>query len=180
MKNNYSEYLIRFIFLSTFFLGGYSLYSQKYIVQPEKLNIRKSPSDTSEVLGKLSKGDTIIVINTYGYWFKININGTEGFVHKNFIEKVKELDNSDKSTPESKKGFKNGFSKGFGKSFWWVLIGVGMMFEGKTRIVDGRFKKGYRERNFTFKEVLIISIYTGIITTLIGLITGIVFWVQSF
>jgi hypothetical protein len=180
MKNKYSNNLVNFIFLTVFLLGGNILYGQKYTVLPDRLNIRNSPTDTSEVIGKLSKGDTITVINTDGDWYKVSINGTEGFVHKNFIEKYNESDKSDKSQTESKTGFKYGFSKGVSKSWMWVLIIMASIFGAGTQIKDGRFKKGFRERPFTGREIFNTLLYSGILIGLIGLITGIVFWVKSF
>lgn len=184
MKNKYSNilvnYLVNVIFFSVFLLGGNILYGQKYIVKPDRLNIRKSSCDTSEVMGKLSRGDTLIVLLSEGDWFKISFNGTEGYVNKNFVEKFNESDKSDKSETESKTGFKYGFSKGISKSWIWVLVVMASIFGAGTQIKDGRFKKGIRERPFTGREIFNTFLYSGILIGLIGLITGIVFWVKSF
>jgi len=180
MKKNYFNYLLIIIFLLFFLSVGNVLFGQKYIVQSNRMNIRKSPSDTSEVIGKLLKGDTVNVILSKGDWLKISITETGGYVHKNFVKRINESDKSDKSKTDSQKGFKNGFFIGIYSSFIWVLLTVGSLFEGKTRIIDGRFKKGFRQREFKMKEIGVILLYTVIITSFIGLITGIVYWVQSF
>ncbi len=150
---------------------------QKYIVQPDKLNIRLTPNDNSEVIGNLLKGDIINVIGSDGDWFKINLSGIDGYIHKDFVKEVTE---SGQTKTETKKGFTDGFSKGFGGSIIYVLVLIGTFVEVKNRISDQRYKKGYRDGPLSFPVIKRIVLYSGVISILIGLVTGIVFWFQSF
>lgn len=50
------------------------------------LNVRDYPStSTGKVIGKLSSGDEISVQYAVGDWYKINQEGFEGFVHKDYV-----------------------------------------------------------------------------------------------
>lgn len=55
-------------------------------VEAGTLNVRDYPStSTGKVIGKLSSGDEISVQYAVGDWYKINQEGFEGFVHKDYI-----------------------------------------------------------------------------------------------
>lgn len=55
-------------------------------VQASSLNVRDYPStSTGKVIGKLSSGDEISVQYVVGDWYKINQEGFEGFVHKDYV-----------------------------------------------------------------------------------------------
>ena len=55
-------------------------------VQAGSLNVRDYPStSTGKVIGKLSSGDEISVQYAVGDWYKINQEGFEGFVHKDYV-----------------------------------------------------------------------------------------------
>nr|WP_302596924.1 C40 family peptidase [uncultured Cellulosilyticum sp.] len=50
------------------------------------LNVRDYPStSTGKVIGKLASGDEISVQYAVGDWYKINQEGFEGFVHKDYV-----------------------------------------------------------------------------------------------
>ncbi|MBW7651781.1 N-acetylmuramoyl-L-alanine amidase [Anoxybacillus sp. ST4] len=56
------------------------------IVTASLLNVRQSPSTTSTVVGKLSKGQVVDVYDINGYWAKIVYNGQFAYVHKTYVK----------------------------------------------------------------------------------------------
>ncbi|MEG2786814.1 MAG: SH3 domain-containing protein [Romboutsia sp.] len=49
------------------------------------VNFRQGPGTNYDSMGKLNKGDQVEYIDTAGSWVKIKHNGTEGFVHGDYI-----------------------------------------------------------------------------------------------
>lgn len=54
-------------------------------VTVSSLNIRKSASASSEIVGKLTKGDVVNVHSISGWWASISYNGVQGYVHKTYL-----------------------------------------------------------------------------------------------
>ncbi|MCG3084499.1 N-acetylmuramoyl-L-alanine amidase [Anoxybacillus sp. LAT_35] len=56
------------------------------IVTASLLNVRQSPSTTSAVVGKLSKGQVVNVYDINGYWAKIAYNDQFAYVYKVYLK----------------------------------------------------------------------------------------------
>ncbi len=54
-------------------------------VIPARLNVRSSPSTGNTILGTVSAGDEIIVLDHYGDWVRINT----GYLHSKYIRRIK-------------------------------------------------------------------------------------------
>ena len=51
-----------------------------------KIRIRAKASTDSKELGKVSNGDTVMVLSVDGRWAKVYANGTGGFMYKKYLE----------------------------------------------------------------------------------------------
>ena len=51
----------------------------------ERLNMRKSPSTSAKILMVLAKGQKVSVTGETGSWYKISLNGTEGYVTRSYL-----------------------------------------------------------------------------------------------
>lgn len=58
------------------------------IVNASTLNLRESPSLTSPVVLVLLKGDKVEILTEKGNWYKVKVNGKEGYVYKKYIKTV--------------------------------------------------------------------------------------------
>jgi N-acetylmuramoyl-L-alanine amidase len=56
------------------------------VISQTALNIRAEAKATSAILGKLSPGTMINVLETNGFWAKMNYNGISGYVHKSYLK----------------------------------------------------------------------------------------------
>ena len=56
------------------------------VVNADSLNVRKGPSISFDIIGKLSSGDKVKVIGESNGWYKIEYNGTYGYVSGSYIE----------------------------------------------------------------------------------------------
>lgn len=56
------------------------------VVNADSLNVRKGPSILFDIIGKLSGGDKVKVIGESNGWYKIEYNGTYGYVSGSYIE----------------------------------------------------------------------------------------------
>ena len=56
------------------------------VVNADRLNVRKGPSISFDIIGKLSGGDKVKVIGESNGWYKIEYNGTYGYVSGSYIE----------------------------------------------------------------------------------------------
>jgi len=54
-------------------------------VTASSLNVRKSASSDSDVVGHLREGDKVTIKDTKGSWYKISAGGTTGYVYKKYI-----------------------------------------------------------------------------------------------
>ena len=83
---------------------------QKAIVTAENVNVRMSPSTDAEVYTKLSSGTEVELLSNDGEWSKIIIDGTECYIHSEFIKSEsdsedanvdEEVDNAEEMSEES-------------------------------------------------------------------------------
>lgn len=56
------------------------------VTKTDPLNVRKSPSINSEIIGKIAKGSTVEIYSETNGWCEIRYNGQVGYVSKDFIE----------------------------------------------------------------------------------------------
>ena len=56
------------------------------VVNADSLNVRKGPSISFDIIGKLSGGDKVKVIGESNGWYKIEYNGKYGYVSGSYIE----------------------------------------------------------------------------------------------
>lgn len=64
--------------------------------EKDPLNVRKSPSDNAEIIGRIDKASTVTVYSESGDWYEIEYNGGVGYVSKKYIKN--QGDNSDTQT----------------------------------------------------------------------------------
>ena len=57
-------------------------------VTTETINIRNKPSEDGELIAQAEYDDVFEIIKKEGDWYKINFNGTEGYVSAEFVEEV--------------------------------------------------------------------------------------------
>ena len=57
-------------------------------VTTETINIRNKPSEDGELIAQAEYDDIFEVIKKQGEWYKINFNGTEGYVSAELVEEV--------------------------------------------------------------------------------------------
>ena len=62
----------------------------KYIVTSYGLNVRTSPSSSSEIVGLVSRGDELQVISYLDDWTKISFEGRTAYVSSRYIEKIEQ------------------------------------------------------------------------------------------
>lgn len=58
-----------------------------YMVANDTARIRFKPSTDSEILRKLSIGETVELISEEGDWYKVYIDGGEYYVHKDYLDR---------------------------------------------------------------------------------------------
>ena len=56
------------------------------VVNSDTLNVRKGPSISFDIIGTLSGGDKVKIIGESNGWYKIEYNGTYGYVSGSYIE----------------------------------------------------------------------------------------------
>ncbi|WP_422358537.1 SH3 domain-containing protein [Reichenbachiella sp.] len=80
------------IFLSLLLLSiSFISFSQTYYVSVGSLNLRSESNTNSEVLAKLRYGDNVEFISNaiVEGWYKVSIEGKEGFVSNQYIKRGK-------------------------------------------------------------------------------------------
>ena len=55
-------------------------------VQSSTLNLRERPSLNSPVILVLLKGEKVEILSSKGNWYKVKVNGREGYVYKKYIK----------------------------------------------------------------------------------------------
>ena len=76
-------------------------YASTGISQVDHLNIRSEPSLSGPVLGQLSSGDEVNVIQVQNDWTEINYNGMNGWVSSNYISIIADEQKSEQSPSSS-------------------------------------------------------------------------------
>ncbi len=89
---------MRNIFL-LFLVFSNFLFSQQYYVNATSLVVRSEPNKSSEKIGSLMQNEQITGIDETNNWVKINFNGQDGYVNKDFlsqdaVENISENNNS--------------------------------------------------------------------------------------
>lgn len=69
--------------------GQTSGYPKKMYVNVEALNVREQASTSSDILTSVEKNDEINVTGESGDWYSIEVNGTKGFVKKDYLSNSK-------------------------------------------------------------------------------------------
>jgi hypothetical protein len=83
--------IIWLVFIIAFCFYQTSFANDKYLVTASALNVRDTASANSIVLGKLSKNDTVYVIDkTNSNWIKIEYEGRNGYVSAKYIKPLNE------------------------------------------------------------------------------------------
>lgn len=87
MRSSIKIIWIVFIFLLCFYKISFA--NDKYLVTASALNVRDTASTNSLVIGKLSKNDTVCVVDkTNDSWVKIQYEGKIGYVSSKYIKSV--------------------------------------------------------------------------------------------
>ena len=60
----------------------------KLKVTTETLNIRSKPSENGDLVEQAEYDDVLEIIKKEGDWYKINYNGTEGYVSAELVEEI--------------------------------------------------------------------------------------------
>lgn len=55
------------------------------VTQGGRLNIRSAPSMSANIIGQIPNGQTVTILSQSGDWYRINYNGTEGYVSGQFL-----------------------------------------------------------------------------------------------
>lgn len=74
-----------------------------YEVIAESLNIRSERNSNSEILGKLSKGKEVVVVEESNGWSKVAINNTYGFCSSSYLKKIEPIKSEKSNTKSSQK-----------------------------------------------------------------------------
>ena len=62
-------------------------------VTADTLNLREKASTSSNILTLLSKGEECEFIEEYGDWYKVKYKTYTGYVSKEYVQKIENLDN---------------------------------------------------------------------------------------
>lgn len=141
----------------------------------DNLNIREFPDQNSTVMGKLSKGEKVEVLEISQDWAKIQYQNNQYYVSAKFLADKK---------PEETKSEKIGFQLGFGYSYLFsagLFLVIMMLPEViKRQTNDRRFKSGMRQDKVPEWVVWKLFLKAGLYGLPFGLIGGIICWIISF
>ena len=56
------------------------------VIKTDSLNVRKGPSTSFDIIGTLSDGEKVNIVGKSNNWYKIEYNGTYGYVSASYIE----------------------------------------------------------------------------------------------
>ena len=150
------------IFFAFFF--NTLLWSQKYYVNTEKLNVRRQPNKDSKIIAQLKKNAEISILSENNDWVKVNINNQEGYVNKKYLSTV---------TIQGKKKFS--FKEKFQESFFYSYLILGFLYwlydsyKNKT-IKDARYTKGYKILEYNLFDFMKYCIFPLPLAAIIGVI----------
>lgn len=81
--------LFKFLLVLTviFSIGVTNIFADSTgVVTTSRLNVRKGPSTKYSRIGNLYKNKSVTILDSKGNWYKINFNGKQGWVSKNYIK----------------------------------------------------------------------------------------------
>ena len=81
------------------------LFSKQYYVNATNLVVRSEPNKNSEKIGSLMQNEQITGIDETNNWVKINFNGQDGYVNKDFLSQnaVENISENNNFSIKSKK-----------------------------------------------------------------------------
>lgn len=88
------------------------------VVNTDKLNFRKGPSTSFEIIQVIKKGSKVQYISEENGWTKIKYNNNEGYVYTKYISD--EISNSDNTTSTSAESVIDFAKKLLGKPYRWA------------------------------------------------------------
>lgn len=89
--------LFKFLLVLTviFSMGVTNIFADSMgVVTASKLNVRKGPSTEYSKIGSLYKNKSITILEESNGWYKINLNGKDGWVSKRYIKISEESNNN--------------------------------------------------------------------------------------
>lgn len=92
--------LFKFLLVLTviFSMGVTNIFADSMgVVTASKLNVRKGPSTEYSKIGSLYKNKSITILEESNGWYKINLNGKDGWVSKRYINISEESSNNNSS-----------------------------------------------------------------------------------
>ena len=92
--------LFKFLLVLTviFSIGVTNIYADSTgVVTASKLNVRKGPSIKYSKKGSLNKSKSVKILDESDGWYKINLNGSQGWVSKKYIKLGENSTSNDKS-----------------------------------------------------------------------------------
>ena len=70
--------------------SGSSGGSTMYVMKDVRLYLRAEPNSSSDILGTFRGGTAVKVLKKGRYWYKVSVNGLEGYMGKEYLTDVKE------------------------------------------------------------------------------------------
>ena len=70
--------------------GSSSGGSTMYVMKDVRLYLRAEPDSSSEILGTFRGGTAVTVLSKGKYWYRVSVNGLEGYMGKEYLTSVKE------------------------------------------------------------------------------------------
>ncbi|WP_296644681.1 3D domain-containing protein [Romboutsia sp. 13368] len=87
MRKNLFKFLL--VLTVMFTMGVTNIFADSTgVVTASKLNVRKGPSTKYSRIGSLYKNKSVTILEESNGWYKINLNGKEGWVSKQYIKKT--------------------------------------------------------------------------------------------
>ena len=81
--------VLKFLLVLTviFTIGATSIFADSTgVVTASKLNVRKGPSTKYSRIGSFNKNKKITILGQSNNWYKVNLNGKEGWVSKKYVK----------------------------------------------------------------------------------------------
>lgn len=81
--------VLKFLLVLTviFTIGATNIFADSTgVVTASKLNVRKGPSTKYSTIGSLYKNKNVIILDESNGWYKVNLNGKEGWSSKKYIK----------------------------------------------------------------------------------------------
>ena len=81
--------VLKFLLVLTviFTIGATSIFADSTgVVTASKLNVRKGPSTKYSRIGSFNKNKSVTILGESNGWYKVNLNGKEGWVSKKYVK----------------------------------------------------------------------------------------------